>query len=207
MGYQNYILDSAIPKQHIQFNGIVDMPFGRGKRFLGGSNRIMDDLVGGWQVAGDGNILSQDFQPAKGNWGPTNPLRIYKHKAKITDCRSGVCHQAFEWFNGYLFPTVTTDCTSNCVTGLPSGWTPYESPVDTTPPTSKYCETKDVQAALSNGTATAVAYSPGPQAANSYSHTLLNGPMNWTIGLRRHTALCLRLLVQECLGREFDRAF
>ncbi len=117
MGYQNYILDSAIPKQHIQFNGTVDMPFGHGKRFLGGSNHFMDELVGGWQVAGDGNIRSQDFQHANGNWGPTNPLRIYKHKAKITDCRGGVCRQAFEWFNGYLFPTVTTDCTSNCVTG------------------------------------------------------------------------------------------
>ena len=33
--YEAYIVDTAIPKQHIQFNGIVDLPFGRGKRIPG----------------------------------------------------------------------------------------------------------------------------------------------------------------------------
>jgi hypothetical protein len=27
-----------------------DLPFGRGKKFLGGSNRLVDELVGGWQI-------------------------------------------------------------------------------------------------------------------------------------------------------------
>jgi hypothetical protein len=137
--YQNYHLDTAIPQQHITFNGIVDLPVGRGKRFLGNSNGFMNEVVGGFQLAGDGSILSEDFAVASANWGATNPVKVYKHNAPITDCRSGVCHQSFEWFNGYLAPTVIPGNSSNAsctlaagqLTGLPSGWAPYSSPIDT----------------------------------------------------------------------------
>jgi hypothetical protein len=193
--WTGYQLDSGVPKQHILFNGIVDMPFGRGKRFLGNSNRFVDELVGGFQIAGDGNIVSQVFQPAGSNWGPTNPLKVYKHKAKITDCRSGVCHEAFEWFNGYLAPTVIPGNSSNAgctlasglVTGLPSNWAPYQSPIDTdcnaSDPAYKYYGQNEVNVTLTNGTVVPTPYSPGPTANNPYSHTFLNGPINWTIDL------------------------
>lgn len=177
--YQDYLIDSAIPEQHIQFNGIVDIPLGRGKRFLSNANRFANELVGGWQIAGDGSVSSQDFQVASGNWGQTSPIHVYKHGAPITDCRSGVCHKSYLWFNGYLAPTVTTDCTKNCVTGLPSNYQPYETPIDTTP-SSKYYGSNDVQVTLNNGSSTTVAYSPGPVGANPYSRTSLNGPINWT---------------------------
>ena len=56
-------------------------------------NRLMDELVGGFQLAGDGSITSQVFQPGAGNRGPTHPLKVYKHKKPITDCRNGVCYK------------------------------------------------------------------------------------------------------------------
>lgn len=182
--FEDYQVDSAIPKQQIKFNGIVDLPFGRGKQFMGNSNRFTDEVVGGWQVAGDGAINSQDFAITSSNWGPTNPLKVYKHNAKITDCRSGVCRESFEWFNGYIAPTANgnVDCTAKCVTGLPTGWAPYETPVDNTPGTTNY-GSNNVQVTLLNGNTATVAYSPGPQAANPFSHTYLNGPINWTIDL------------------------
>jgi hypothetical protein len=179
--YEAYILDSAIPLHHIGFNGIVDLPFGRGKRFLGNSNRFVDELVGGFQVAGDGSIMTQDFQPTATNWGSTNPLKVYKHKARITDCRSGVCHESFEWFNGYIAPTVINAATKG-VDGLPSGYVPYQTPVDNTPGTTNYGN-NNVVVTLANGTPTTVAYSPGPAAANPFSKTFLNGPINYTIDL------------------------
>ena len=178
--YERYSIDSAIPKQHINFNGIANLPFGRGKRFLGNSNRLMDELIGGFQIAGDGSILSQDFSVNAGNWGPTNPLKIYKHGAKVTDCRSGDCYTAYEWFNGYLSPTVANS--SSGVTGLPSNWAPYSSPIDATPGTANY-GANNVNVTLSNGSVVKVGYSPGPVAANPYSKTFLNGPMNWTVDL------------------------
>jgi len=174
-------VDSAIPMQHIQFNGIVDLPFGRGKRFLGNSNRFMNELVGGFEIAGDGNIVSQNFNVSSGNWGGNNPIHVYKHKARITDCRSGVCHEAFAWFNGYLAPTVVNAATKG-VSGLPSDWQPYQIPIDNTPGTKNY-GTNNVQVTLLNGEVNTTGYSPGPYNANVYSKTFLNGPMNYTVDL------------------------
>jgi len=179
--FEEYQVDTAIPKQHITFNGIVDLPFGRGKMFLGKSNRLVDEVIGGWQLAGDGNIVSQDFGITSSNWGPTNPLKIYKHGARISDCRSGTCHNSFLWFNGYIAPTQNADagCTTNCVSGLPANYEPYQTPIDTTPGT-KYYGQNYVNVTLANGTVVPTPYSPGPYGSNPYSHTFLNGPINWT---------------------------
>lgn len=192
--YEQYMIDTGIPKQQIGFNGIVDLPFGKGKRFFGNANRLVNELIGGFQLAGDGSIVSQDFQVNGGNWGPTSTIHIYKHKRPITDCRSGVCHKAYEWFNGYIPPTaiagnVCAGGLSTVVQGLPTNWKPSQSPIDTTcsapvngkTVTDKYFGQNEVNVMLpGNPTPQPVAYSPGPYGANPYSHTILNGPMNWT---------------------------
>ena len=36
----------------------------------------------------------------------SGPVQVYGSSAPITDCRSGVCHPAYLWFNGYISPTV-----------------------------------------------------------------------------------------------------
>jgi hypothetical protein len=161
--FQGYMVDSNVPEQHITFNGVVDLPVGRGKRFLGNANRYLDELVGGFQFAGDGSVVSQVFQPNAGNWGQTDPLTVYKHKHPIVDCRSGVCQKSFMWFNGYLAPTVTTGvagsvCTANCVSGLPANYVPFQTPIDNTPGTTNY-GTNNVVVTLANGKTTTVAYS------------------------------------------------
>jgi hypothetical protein len=188
--FEQYQVDSAIPLQHIQFNGIVDLPFGRGKHFLSGANRAVDELVGGWELAGDGSIASQDFQLSAGNYGGTNPIHYYKHGAKFTDCRSGNCHPAYLWFNGFIPPTSIQgpNCTSKCVSGLPSDYQPYEIPIDDTPGTSNY-NTNNVQVsspallASNKGNPVTIAFSPGNYNTNRYSKTFLNGPMNYTADL------------------------
>lgn len=183
--FEAYKVDTAIPLQHVQFNGIVDLPFGRGKRFFGNANRLTDELVGGFEIAGDGSIISQDFQPTYTNWGPTNPLHTYKHGARITDCRTGVCRESFEWFNGYISPTKNGNnpaCTSECVEDLPSNWQPYETPIDNTPGTANY-GANSVLVGLLNRTTQTQAFSPGPFGSNPFSSTILHGPMNYSIDL------------------------
>jgi hypothetical protein len=179
--FENYKVDTGIPKQHIQFNGIYDLPFGRGKRFLGNVNRLENELIGGFQLAGSGQVISQDFDLGSGNWGPTNPIHIYKHGAPITDCRSGVCHPSFLWFNGYIAPTsiAGVDCTTNCVSGLPSNYVPYQTPIDNTPGTTNYGSNgNNVTVNLNGGKTASVAYSPGPDT-NPYAKTVINGPFNY----------------------------
>ena len=190
--YEDYQIDTAIPRHHIQFNGIVDLPFGRGKRFFGNANRFVDELIGGFQVAGDGSVVSQTFQVANGNWGTHNPIHVYKHSAKLTDCRSGTCIPAYAWFNGYVAPSnLPSSGCATVVSGLPSGWIPYEQPLDTNynPATTcgkaqdKYYNTNDVQINLLNGGTDIQGYSPGPRNVDPYGKTFLEGPFNYTADL------------------------
>jgi len=191
--WEDYIVDTAIPLQTIRFNGMVDMPFGRGKRFLSGVSRLADAVVGGWQIAGDGYMFSQDFFVGNGNWGPNNPIKVYKTGKKITDCRSGVCLPEYEYFNGYIAPsqvsgTADPTCTA-IVSGLPTGWTPYSSPLNTNyvskggggcpGSTDPYYNTNNVQIHLLDGTTDNQGYAPGPTSTTPWRHTLLKGPMNF----------------------------
>lgn len=179
--FQNYKVDTSVPKQHITFNGVVDLPFGRGKQYLGSANRFIDEAVGGWQVAGSGNIFSQDFAVNATNWGLKNDITVTKHKRKITDCRSGVCHMAYSWFNGYIPPDVL-NAAKNGVYGLPANYAPYQTPIDNTPGTQYYGKNY-VQVNLANGSSIADIYSPGPSGVNPFSKTVLDGPINWTADL------------------------
>jgi hypothetical protein len=184
--YEYNILDTAIPKQHISFNGIVDLPFGTGKRFLGNSNHLVNEVIGGFQLAGDGSIVSQDLQVSSNNWGPTSPLKTYKHNVKITDCSSGVCHKAFEWFNGYISPSTINSATKG-ISGLPASYIPYETPIDNTPGTTYY-GLNSVQVTLLNGQKPVDTYSPAAVGgntlgANTFSKSFINGPINYTIDL------------------------
>jgi hypothetical protein len=174
--YENYKVDTAIPEHHVTFNGIVDLPVGRGKRFLGNTNKLVDELVGGYQVAFIGNVVSQSFQPVATNWGPTSHVQVYKHSHPITDCRSGVCHKEYEWFNGYIAPGAI-GAAVNGVSGLPTNYTPYQTPINNTPGTSNYGN-NNVPVTLSNGNVVQVAYSPGP-AANPFYRTVVLGPYNY----------------------------
>jgi hypothetical protein len=175
--YENYHVDTAIPEHHLQYNGIFDIPVGRGKRFLGKSNRFVDALLGGYQVAFVGQVTSQSFQVNAGNWGATSQLHTYGGGAPITDCRSGVCYKAYLWFNGYIAPTVI-NAAKNGVTGLPSNYVPYSAPINNTPGTTQFGN-NNVPVTLKNGTTVLTGYSPGPAGANPFSQTVLLGPYNY----------------------------
>jgi hypothetical protein len=185
--FGGYFVDTAIPKQHLSFNGIFDLPFGRNKRYFAHSSRWVNELIGGFQIAGDANMVSQTFRVAATNWGRTSPIKLYKHKAKINDCRSGVCRPAYLWFNGYISPTVI-GAAKNGVSGLPRDYTPYLTPINNVPGTPNYGN-NNVQVRLANGATVVDNYVPAPIAgtavvgANPFSHTVLDGPMNYVVDL------------------------
>jgi hypothetical protein len=188
--WENYHVDTAIPEHRITFNGIVDLPVGKGKRLLHNSNRLVDALVGGYQVAFVGQLVSQSFQVGSNNWGATSQMKVYKSSAPITDCRSGVCHPAYLWFNGYVAPTVI-NAAKNGISGIPANYTPYEAPINNTPGTPNYGN-NNVTVTLKDGTQVSTAYSPGPSgtatssatttivsAPNPFAQTILLGPFNY----------------------------
>jgi hypothetical protein len=50
-----YYNSSGVPPQQMKWNGIYELPFGRGKRFASHSSKLLNEIVGGWQVAFIGN--------------------------------------------------------------------------------------------------------------------------------------------------------
>jgi Carboxypeptidase regulatory-like domain len=170
--WENYMEDTNNPPQHVQFNGLLDLPFGRGKRYLGSVNKGLNELVGGWQLAGAGRFIVTDFAVTTTMYGPENPLVKYKKSVPITDCRSGNCLKSYEWFNGYIPPTnlsssYTVAGQAGCagtstktITGLPTGWQPYAAPMDvictangSTPTTDKYFGDNEVEMSGGSGIA------------------------------------------------------
>lgn len=185
--FEMYSRNTTIPKHRVRFNWVVDLPVGHGKRFLGNSNQLVDTLVGGWQIAGDGTIWANYIQPSLSYWGTTSPTQNWKRKYKIRDCRggSGVCYNAYMGFNGYI--PATKRNTSGGVIGLPSNYTPAFQPIipipadggSKTDPLYSYYDTNTVWVKLNNGSTIATTYNPGPTGVNPYSKTYLMGPFNW----------------------------
>jgi hypothetical protein len=194
---QNYGINTTFGPQTIAFNGIVDLPVGRGKMLLGHANRLVDEIIGGYQVAWNGSIYQNWMGVTNNNWGSDNPtgqgtmgpIHVYKHKYKVTDCSSGTCIPGYLWYNGYIAPwTITNPCTNvTQISGLPSDYSPYQTPINMNPGTitcsasntpkasnSQYL-TNNVPVTLSNGTVVNTGYSPGP-AINPFVHTYLHSP-------------------------------
>ena len=153
------------------------MPFGKGRHFLRNSNRVLDALIGGYQIAFVGTVVSQAFQVGTGNFGASNPIKLYKNSVPVTDCRSGVCRPAYMWFNGYLAPTVI-NAASRGVQGVPSDYQPYLAPINNTPGTTNFGN-NNVVVTLANGQQVTTAYSPGPSGVFPYNSTVLQGPKNF----------------------------
>jgi hypothetical protein len=184
--FEQYKVDTAVPKHHITFNAVYDLPFGRGKQFLGGVNKFADEAVGGWEIAGAGQVVTQDFAPNSGNWGATNPITYYKNGVTVTDCTSASagCQKEKLWFNGYIAPTAAA---MGKITGLPSGYVTgqaaspaYLSPIGFTGTGTN--NNVDIHGPVSFA---GQGYSPAPSnfGANPYSRTILNGPINYNVDL------------------------
>jgi hypothetical protein len=115
-----YMRDTTIPKHEVRWNWIVDLPFGKGKPLAGNSNRLLDAVIGGWQVSGMGRLYSRWFSRPTGIWPTTgNEFEYFGEKYPIQDCRSGTCISGFLMWNGYI-PAHQINSV-NATTGLPNG--------------------------------------------------------------------------------------
>jgi len=203
--YENYHVDTAIPEHHLTLNGIVDLPVGKGRRILNNANKLLDAVVGGYQIAFVGQWVSQSFQVASANWGGANPLQVYGSSAPITDCRSGVCHPEYLWFNGYLSPAVI-GAAKNGISGVPSNYLPYLPPINNVPGTSNFGN-NNVPVTLKNGTVVSTAYSPGPSGSNPFSQTVLLGPSNYNADISLYKVFSLTERVKLRVNVDAFNAF
>jgi len=62
-----YYNTGSVPPHLISWNGIYELPFGKGKRFGGNISKAVNELVGGWQVAFLGSWRSGFWMGVTGN--------------------------------------------------------------------------------------------------------------------------------------------
>src|SRR5205807_10122527 len=62
-----YYNSTTVPPYHLVWNGIYDLPFGRGKRFGGGVSRFADMFMGGWQLATIGSWRTGNYLSVSGS--------------------------------------------------------------------------------------------------------------------------------------------
>ncbi len=153
--FLNYHRDTTIPKHRLRWNGLLDLPVGRGKWLLHDSRGIVNALVGGWQIAALGSLRSTYFALPTADYGPQNPIEIFGKKYPVQDCRSGACIPGYLWYNGYISPNRINSYDANGkptgVMGVPEGYVPSHQPVNNDPG-GKNFSTNIVYIQMKNGT-------------------------------------------------------
>ena len=196
-----YRRDTDIPKHRVNWNWIVDLPFGKGKPLGRNSRGLVNHLIGGWQIAGNGSLVSRYFALPTGNWGSVNNVEVYGKKYPIQDCRSGVCYDGWLYYNGYIpahrINSVDRNGKPNGVMGVPDSYRPFQTPLIPTPkdggsasdPNFPYYESNTIFVRMKDGTLQRT-------SLDTNLHPLRNqyllGPMVWSMNASAFKAFHLR---------------
>jgi hypothetical protein len=171
--FLNYRRDTEFPKHRLRWNWIADLPFGRGKKLGGNAGAVLNRLIGGWQLAGFGNLNSRYFTLPTNNWGAVETPEIYGKKYPIEDCRSGTCYQGYLYWNGYIpanrINSYDANGKPNGVMGVPADYRPATAPVLPIPadggtprdPLFAFYDTNNVWVPMKNGSTQRVVMDTG----------------------------------------------
>jgi len=103
LGYQN---STNIPAHHMRWNGIYELPFGKGQKYASGANKLTTALIGGWQVAAIGEWRS-------GFWMGVNASEyLFGNPSLSADQRLTLTYGGRArrlWFAGDFNPTLATN--------------------------------------------------------------------------------------------------
>jgi len=150
--FLNYQRDISIPKHHMQWNFIVDLPFGKGKLIGRNAGHFVNAVIGGWQLSGIGSMVSNYDTIPVTNWANFAPLQVYGKKYPIQNCTSGTCIAGYLWYNGYIPANLINK--PNGIMGVPANYVPLETPLYPTPASggsNPNYETNNVFITLKNG--------------------------------------------------------
>jgi len=188
--FLNYRRDTGVPQHRFRWNWLVDLPFGKGKKFGGGASPLLDKLIGGWQLAGFGTYRSNYWSLPTTNWGYLGDVEVYGTKYKIEDCRSGACIPGYLYWNGYIpanrINSYDANGKPNGVMGVPANYKPSNLPTIPIPasggsssdPLSPYYDSNNVWVPMQSGTPQRIAMDTG---LHPWRNQYIAGP--WNFGL------------------------
>jgi hypothetical protein len=191
--FLNYQRDTEVPKHRVRWNWLADLPFGKGKPIGRNATGVLNKIIGGWQIAGMGNLRSNYFSLPTGNWNFTGePIRLYGYQHPIEDCRSGACVPGYLWWNGYIPPNQINSKDANGrpngYMGIPADYKPAATPLipwgsTALPPNapantvvSQFWDTNNVWIKLNNGNVQRTGLNPG---VHPWRNQYLPGIRQW----------------------------
>ena len=196
--FLNYTRDTGVPKHRVRWNFSYELPFGKGRKFASTSNKFLNGMIGGWQLAGTGTVVSSWWAISATNWGPVGDIQVNGKKYQILDCRATSanatnpkeerCYSGYLYYNGYITQRLINSKNAaglkTGVFGLPADYKPFTTPINpwpvggaTTDPGSTLYDTNNVNIRLNNGTTVQAAYDTG---LNPMRNQFRLGPFNWT---------------------------
>ena len=210
--FLNYRRDAELPKHRLRWNWLVDLPFGRSKKLGRNAGPVLDRVIGGWQIAGFGNLNSRYFQLPTSWWGPIGKVEIYGKKYPIQDCRSGTCYPGYLYWNGYIpanrINSYAADGKPNGAMGVPANYVPATRPVIPIPadggsrsdPLFAYYDTNTVWVQLKDGSLQRVAFDTG---LHPWRNQYVAGPWIWSLD----ASLFKSIPIRESVALRFNADF
>jgi hypothetical protein len=204
--FLNYRRDISYPKHSVRWNWMADLPFGKGKAIGRNAGGLLNQIVGGWQLAGIGSISSSYSTLTTNYWNVTGePLRQYGYKHPIEDCTSGTCYPGYLWYNGYI-PSNKINSTDangkpNGIMGVPADYKPAVMPLipwgsTALPPNapantnvSQFWDTNTMWIPLKNGTVQREVFNDN---LNPWRNQYIPGPLQWFQDVSLHKRFRLR---------------
>jgi hypothetical protein len=111
-----YFNNTTIPPHRITFNGVFDLPFGRGRRFGNNISTPLDYVIGGWQLATIGTWNS-------GLWMGINTGLVQTGNVRIPASQRPVMNFGGDrqrlWFIGSFDPAQASNVTGNLTNLIP----------------------------------------------------------------------------------------
>jgi hypothetical protein len=187
--FLQYRRDYEIPKHRVRWNFVADLPFGKGKRFGRDASSVLDKFIGGWQLAGMGNLRTNFFVlPTSIYPKNAHSIEVYGYKYPIEDCRSGRCYPGYLWWNGYIPANQINSYDPktgrpNGVMGVPDSYRPAAEPLHPWPknpsptdPMYPYYGSNTVWITLKDGTQQRTTFDDG---LHPWRNQYLPGVLQW----------------------------
>ena len=106
-----YFNSITIPPHNVTFNGIYDLPFGKGKHFGRNTSTALNYLIGGWEVTTIGVWHSGLWMGVNSAYVQPGNVRIPAGK-RATMTISGSSDKYLQWFAGNFSPSSVTSTIS-----------------------------------------------------------------------------------------------
>jgi hypothetical protein len=155
----------GIPKHQVNWNLIYDLPFGRGKHFGGGASGVLNQVIGGWQIASLGGLHTGQWLTPQSD--ATNPY--VPNLQMLADPRLSPSQRQIINFNGtpqLLYFRGDFDPTGTGLTNYQPALLPAGPNQDGLVPVK-----------LADGTTQNVRY----DVYNSMPRNFIEGPKNWNV--------------------------